>query len=143
MNALLPLIEQVIVDGIVSKKAPFMRKNKFGLGLMALSGFLFCAALICLIVATYSWLLIQFTQPVAALVLSGFILAIAILSALSGFLITQKKQPQPIQGDEITEILNAITDVIGEDLAQHIKDNPKAAVMLASTAGFVAGDRLN
>ena len=127
----------------MSKKAPFMRKNKFGLGLMALSALLFCAGVIFAMMSGYGWLLTQFTQPLAALISAGFILGLALLSSLTGFLLI-KKQPAPaMQQDEMLQIIDAVTELLGEELTDPIKENPKTAILLASVAGFAAADHLH
>jgi len=143
MQALLPIIEQMLIDAVISKKAPFMRKNKFGLGLLALSAILFLTALVFAFIAVYGWLLTEFEQPVAAIILASFIMGMSALSALIGIYLSRKRRPAPIQTDEISELISTLTEVLGDELLEPIKQNPKTAVLLASAVGFVAGDRLN
>lgn len=144
MNALMPLVEQFVVNTLVSKQAPFTRKSKLGLGLMVLSGLFFCAALVFLVVAGYGWLLTQFTQPEAALITAAFILAASVLTALCAVLVL-KKTPHhaPAQSDEILEMVTALGEMVGDDLETSIRDNPKTAMLLAGAAGLIAADRLN
>lgn len=145
MNALMPLVEQFVVNSLVSKQAPFMRKSKLGLGLIALSGLFFCAALVFLIIAGYGWLLTQFTQPEAALITAGFIMATSILTALSAILVLRKAPQQAIntQSDEIHEMVTMIGELLGEELETSIRENPKTAMILAGAAGLIAADRLH
>lgn len=143
MKALIPLIEQIVINGMMSSKAPMMRKNKYGLGLMALSVLLTLVAVVFLIISGYAWLMTQFTQPMAALITAAFIMGAAVISALTGVLIAKSKKQPEVHTDELAELTGIITDLLGEELAQPIIDNPKTAVLLASAAGFVAGDRLN
>jgi len=143
VKALIPLIEQIVINGMMSSKAPMMRKNKYGLGLMALSVLLTLVAVVFLIISGAAWLMTQFTQPMAALITAAFIMGAAVISALTGVLIAKSKKQPEVHTDELAELTGIITDLLGEELAQPIIDNPKTAVLLASAAGFVAGDRLN
>ena len=147
MNALMPFAEQMLVNTMLNKKAPFMRKNKFGLGLAALSGLLFILALVFAAISAYAWVASYYAAPVAAIIIAGFVLCISIIAALSGYLLLRKR-PQPraatsyMEGD-VTEVVAEIAEILGEELAEPIRDNPKTAMMLAGLAGFVAADRLH
>lgn len=144
MHAFLPLIEQVLMNAIMSKKAPLMRKNKYGLGLMALSAILFLVALIFTCLAGYGWLLTEFDQPTAAIITAGFILGFSILSALTGVSLSRRRPPEPVvPTDEITEIMSNLTELVGDELLDTIRENPKTAILLAGAAGMVAGEQLN
>lgn len=145
MKALLYLIEQVAVRGLVNRKAPSTGNNKLGLGLMALSGLLFCVALVFAILSFYGYVLIHYTQPIAALIVSGSVVAASLICSLIGYSCLKKKQQKPssLQDNDITQIISEITDMIGEEWAETIQENPKTAVLLAGVAGLVAGERLN
>ena len=145
MNALMPLVEQFIVNTLVSKQAPFMRKSKLGLGLIALSGLFFSAALVFLIIAGYGWLLTQFTQPEAALITAAFVMATSLLTALTAVLVLKKtpERAHNAQSDEIHEMVTVLGELVGEEFESSIRENPKTAMILAGAAGLVAADRLN
>lgn len=141
--ALKPLAQQAAINGLLSKGAPFRRKNKFGLGLLALSGLLSALALIFACISLYGWLLLQFAQPVAASIMAGSVMAAAFLSALGGHLVLKKKQRPAFDQSEITEIISEVSEFIGDELAEPIQQNPKTAMLLAGLAGVIAGDRLH
>lgn len=143
MHALMPLAEQAIVSGLLSKKAPLARKNKFGLALVALAGLFFCVAVIFSILAGYGWLLTQYSQPMAALMVSGSVLVLCLGCGAGGYLLLKKK-PRPSMAEaDIAQTMSLITDIVGDELAETIQENPKTAVAIASLAGFVAADYLH
>ena len=145
MKALLfPLLEQAIVNGFLSKAPPFARKNKFGLSLIALSGLFLVIGIIFAILAGYGWLLTEFTQPLAALIVAGSVVVLGLFFALLGYLKLKQRPSVPamdVPSDQITEIATLLGEVVEEELAEPIKQHPKTALLLASVAGFVAADR--
>ena len=143
MHALLPLLEQAVINGIVHKKAPLMRKNKFGMGLALLSGLLLISACGLGIYAAFVWLSVSYAAHIAALYTALGVLACSIVSMFAGLALLKKKPKPEFGHQEISQIISDISDVVGPEMTQPIQDNPKTAVMLASLAGFVAGDRLN
>lgn len=146
MNALLPLIEQAIVNGVLDKKAPFMRKNKFGVGFAALSALLFIMALIFAVISLHGWLLTYYLPPVAALIVAGVVLGFSLITGAIGymFLKSRAKPGSPHEaGDDVTKLLGDVTALVEEELSESVRENPKTAVLLASLAGFVAGEHLH
>lgn len=140
----MPLVEQVIINGLVSRKAPFMSKNKFGLALIAMSGLLFLTATIFLIIAGYSWLLIHYTAPAAALICAAAVYIAGATVALTGYLSLKKRPaPRPANENEINQIVTLIAEAVDEEWAKPIQENPKTALLLATVGGFMAGDYLH
>lgn len=143
MQALMPLIEQVIIDRLLSQKAPLMRKNKFGIGLTVLGGAMFLLGLVFAALAGYGWLLMHYPQPTAALITAGFILGLSILTSLVGVALLQRRAPPRRQDEEeIMEAVSEIMTIVSEELAEPIQENPKTAVILSGVAGFAAGERM-
>ena len=143
MRLLLPIIEQAIINGVISKGAPLMHKNKAGLGLLALSGLITLVALGFLIFAGYGWLLINYDQPTAAFIVSAVLFALALVSVVSAYFAFKKKPAVVADNSDVMQLISEITDVIGEELAEPIEEHPKTALLLASLAGFAVGDRLH
>ncbi len=144
MNALFPIVEQLVINGLLSKKAPLMRKSKFGLGLAILSGLLFLITIIFALIGAYGWLLQEFSQPVAALLVCAGVLALSVIAGLSGYALLTKKPAVPADhSEDITTLIAEMTAFLGEELAEPIQENPKTALLLAGLAGYVAGDRLH
>lgn len=144
MQALMPLVEQVIIDRLLSQRAPLMRKNKIGIGLMVLAGVMLLLGLVFAALAGYGWLLMHYPQPTAALITAGFILGLSILSSLIGVALLQRRAPPPRRQneEEIMEAVSEIMTIVSEELAEPIKENPKTAVILSGVAGFAAGERM-
>ncbi len=141
MKMLLPLIQQAALSGLACRSASLMSMNKFGLGLVALSGFVFLMALIFLVLSGYGWLLTHYEQPVAALIVSAYSLSISLVFCLGGVLIVKRKSIR--QRQQITKLMSEISDAVNEQFSEPIKDNPKTAVVMASVAGLIAGERLH
>lgn len=143
MHALMPLIEQVIVNRLVSRKAPLMGKSKCGLALIAISFLLFFVAAGFLIASGYSLLLEYYTTPAATLISAGMLLAVAMLTTLWGYM-ALKQQPAPVQikDEDISKLLSLLGEALEEEWATPIRENPKTALLLAGIGGFVAGDHL-
>ncbi len=120
-----------------------MCRNKFGLGLAVLSGLLFFTALIFVILSCYGRLLMNYPQHEAALIVSGVVTGVSFILGLIAMLLLKHKKQPAVQDNEITMLISQITDAFGEDLAEHIRDNPKTAVLLAGAAGLIAGERLH
>jgi hypothetical protein len=142
MKALLPLLEQVIINSVLNKKAPFMRKSKLGIALMVMSGLFLCAALVFAIISGYGWLLTQYPQPIAALIVAGIILAVSVIAGASGYLVLKKK-PKPVEQDkDILELVFDLAEEYSDEIIEPVQENPKTALILASVAGFIAGETM-
>ena len=89
------------------------------------------------------WLSVSYAAHIAALYTALGVLACSIVSMFAGLALLKKKPKPEFGHQEISQIISDISDVVGPEMTQPIQDNPKTAVMLASLAGFVAGDRLN
>lgn len=142
---LVPLLKQVAIEGLINNRAPLPHTSKLGLGLAALSGLFLVAALIFVMISGYGWLLLQYDQPLAALIMAGSIVTIAAIISLIAYLLLKKKRQQKpaIQTEDIMAIFAEAGDLVGDEFAQTIKDNPKTAVLIASVVGLVAGKRFN
>lgn len=143
MNAWLPVAEQALMSGLLNNRASFMRKNKFGLAFAALSGLLLFIGLAFAILSLYGWLLSYYAQPLAALIVSGIVIGASLVSGVTGYLTLRKKRRSVAHETDFTHIITEITNIIGEEWTDPIQQNPKTAMLLASLAGLVAGDRLH
>lgn len=141
MKTLIPILEQAVINAAISNHSPLQSKNKTGIGLLSLSVFFCGAAIIFGFIAGYGWLLVQFTQPVAAVIAAAFVLGLSILFALCGLYLLKKPQPLVHQA-ETPDLMELISDVACEDVMDAIHDNPKTTMLLAAAAGLIAGKRL-
>lgn len=144
MHFLMPFIEQFIIDAIMGMKPVASPKNKFGLGLAVLSGFFFFLTLFFVSLFGYNQLQTLYTQSDAALIMAAGIFILGISSSLGAYFIFKRKSKHHhARKQHITGLVAQIGDLIGEEIDGPIRDNPKTAMILASLAGFVAGDKLH
>ncbi len=144
MQALSPLIEQILINALVTRKAPAAGKRRLGLGLMVLSGFFLAAALVFCLLAGYGWLLNHYAQPLAALIAAVIAAVICLFIALCGLLLFKKTRPAiTVEEKDVKEFATLLADTIGGDFAQSVRENPKTALLLAGATGFVTGRRFN
>lgn len=144
MHLLIPFIEQFVIDAIMGSKPVASPKNKFGLGLAALSGFLFMLTLFFISLFAYNELQAYYTQPQAALLMAAAIFILGVCTSLSAYLLFKKKtKHNTVRRKHLSDIIYQVGEMIGEEIDGPIRDNPKTAMILASLAGFVAGDKLS
>lgn len=143
MNSLLATAEIMLIDRVLGNDVPFTGKSKAGLSLYALAGTLFVTSLGFFIVAAYLWIENNYFPPEkAAAMAGGLILALSCLCAGAAYLILQYKRSRARKlKAELTQTLHTLADIAEEELSQPIKDNPKTSVLIASLAGFIAGDK--
>lgn len=146
MKALiLPMIEQAAMHALVSKKAPFMRKSKLGLGFMALSGLFLVTAIVFGLIAAYGWLLTEYDQPIAAGFMALAVLGVSLLSGLTGYYTLRSNRKIPATQscqDQAADMMAMATDVIENEFGEIIEEYPKTAILLASLAGFAVSERI-
>lgn len=143
LHLLMPLAEQAIINGLIDRKAPLMRKNKFGLCLMVLSGLVLLSALFFFTLAGYGWLLTEFSQPEAAFYTGLALMLACALMALGGYSSLKKKPKAALAVEkDAMDFVQTLATTVSNDLAEPIQENPKTAMLLAATAGFLAGERL-
>lgn len=144
MHLLMPFIEQFIIDAIMGSKPVASPKNKFGLGLAALSGFFFFLMMFFISLFAYNELQAFYTQAQAALIMAAAIFILALCSSLGAYLIFKKKSKHSFaRRQHLSDMIYQLGEMIGDEIDAPIRDNPKTAMILASLAGFVAGDRLH
>lgn len=144
MNALIPIIEQLLVNGALRKKSSLVKSSKYGLALIAISGLLAFIAIFFLALSGYGWLLMNYEQPLAALISAASTLAVAGVAGMSGyFIILRKKRQISARKNDLVQNALDIGEAFGEELSQSTQENPKTAVALASIAGFIAAESLH
>lgn len=147
MAAFAPVLKQLMLDGIMSSPAMprLPRVSPAGIFFLWLSAVMIAMTLGFALFAEFSYLSKTYTTDVAALGVACTALAIALLSAAVGMLMMSRRQvrrpahhvgPQP----DIAKTITGMIDSLAEELEEPIRDNPKTAIMIASLAGFLAGD---
>lgn len=142
-----PLIKQLMLSGIMSNStvSRLPRINAEGLFFLWLAGVTTAIALGFLSFTAYIYLATIYVHHIAGLIVAGSALAVALIAASISILymsrraqryMTQSAGPQP----DIAKTVTALIDSIAEELEEPIRENPKTAIMIASLAGFLAGD---
>lgn len=142
-----PLIKQLMLSGIMNAPAVsrLPRINAAGVFFLWLAAVLTVMAIGFGLFATYAYLVTIYVPQAAALMVAGIAFAVALVSAGISMLymnrrarrmVSQTLNPQP----DIAKTVTAMIDSIAEELEEPIRENPKTAIMIASLAGFLAGD---
>lgn len=140
MGGALALVEQLVIDRVLSNGVPFTGKSKAGLGLIALSGFFLLVGLCFIVWGSYLWLSNNYPPDVAALIMGLVIFSLAILCALGAYTLLKFRERnfQQIKS-EIAQTFRAVLETADEELTGPLRDNPKTAVLAASVTGFLTG----
>ena len=132
---------QLLTDSLLTRRE-FPVFDKTGIALSAFAGFLLLMGSVGLLVALHAWLLTQILPHEAALLTSAAaFLAAGLVMVASGIAAKRRKARKPLHaaGHSLMSLLEEAT----EGLEGPIAENPRLSVMLASLAGYVAGDRLH
>lgn len=148
MAAFSPVLKQLMLDGIMSSPAMPRLPRISLLGIF----FLWFAALLTvmgvgfLLFAEYAYLTAIYSPELAAVGVACTAMAVSLLSAATGMIVMDKRAsrakrlpsmgPQP----DIAKTITGLIDSLAEELEDPIRENPKTAIMIASLAGFLAGD---
>lgn len=140
-----PILKQVLINGLITHSAARgVKRGSTWLGYGILSGGIAFIAIVYFSIAGYGLLSEQLTQPVAAAVMGGVMLALS--GAIGGFgymSFKGKIQKAPPKNDGILgNIESGIQSVLG-GLEEPIRENPKVAMLVAALAGFAAADKLD
>lgn len=143
MSGLLKVVEQILIDRVISNDFPLTGKSKARLSTGALSGLLAFVALCFFIFAAYLWLTSNYAPDVAAALMGLLVLSLAGITALTGYLITRYKRKRVAQlREEIQDSIATALQVANDEYGAPVKEHPKAAVSAASAAGYMLGQRL-
>lgn len=147
MAAFAPVLKQLMLDGIMSSPAmPRMpRITMAGVLFLWFAGVMIIISAGFILFAEYAYLTTMYTPQLAAAVVAASGLAVAMLSAATGMLVMDRKADRrPAQNmasqPDIAKTLTGLIDSLSEELEDPIRENPKTAIMIASLAGFLAGD---
>lgn len=143
MSNLLATAENLLIDRILSDDSPFSGKSKARLGLSTLAGLLLAVALGFFIYASYIWMTSNYPPETAAIMAGGLTLLTSCICSLSAYAIAHYKRTRIKQmKQDMTKTMQNALEMADDELSQPIKDNPKTAILIASLAGFIAGEKL-
>ena len=117
-----------------------------GLWLLALSGVLACAGVVCLFIAFDTWMTALYGPVMAALATA---LGAFVLSGIAAASFHQRKARVPASAahdESLTQTAEALFAVLNhatEGLETPIAENPRTSVALASLAGYMAAHKMH
>lgn len=143
MNAALAIAEQMLIDRLMSNKAPLTGESKIKFTLLAFAGSMALGTIGFLLYAMYLWLNANYDPTVVMFSMAGVtsllsLLAINLFFALSAY----KKRKIKEKRDEIIKIAEDTLTIANHKLSEPIKESPLTATLIASLAGFIAGEKL-
>ena len=142
MNTVLAVAEQMLVDSIIGDKPPVTGESKLKIASLAFSFVMGVMGVGFSLYAFYLWLDLNFT-PMMVMALMG---AVTLTLSLTGFLIfyavlRYKRYRMHKMKNELIKTAEETLEIFEEELSTPVQNNPKAAILVSSIAGFIAGDR--
>ncbi len=142
MHTLIGSIGSRLLSDTLHNKAPLPGRGKGVLGLIIFAAIIFYTGIGFLIYAAHYTFLNLYTANTAIALTGCLIIAVAFLTAcIAAFLSYLKYKRLKILQSSIAEFAEMSLDMAQKELAEPVKDNPKTALLLASVAGLVAGDK--
>jgi hypothetical protein len=141
MSGIASVIEELILATVFSEKVAVPRKNKTDWVLIALSVLFAGAGGVFLVLSLYRYLEGVYAPPLAALAsASCLFLAAALPIFVRDYLRAKRVAPVSDARHPLAENLRVIIEAVCTELEEPIKENPKAAVLAAALAGFLASN---
>lgn len=133
-------LEQAIISLLMQESRPV--RAQMGPALL-LAGFLAVAGSGFLVAAGYDWLVAHYDLQTARMVIGALILSLGVIIATAAYSVYDKKrrQLQSYYG-VLKDNIHSALEIVGEELEEPIRENPKTAVMIASLAGYIAAEKL-
>lgn len=143
MASIMPLVQQMLMmrmAGGGGHSSPSSLAG--GVAMTAVSVAMTVMGLAFALYAGNLWLMTFLPPEIAAISTAGVAFVLALVSAMIGKAVaTRKKRHVPATApSDVTHIISNIINALGDELDDPIRENPKTAIMLASLAGFVAGE---
>lgn len=149
MIPMVPLITQLVVDGLVSRPQSALPVRKSDVVLCGVMIFGLAAASICGLLAFYFYMIeIALTPALAALSTAGLALGISLVScAVMAILRHTRRSSAAAKPAAAAALLPAGMDdmlsAVGDELEDVIAKNPATATALSALAGFVIAEKMN
>jgi len=142
-----PIVRELLVNGLLAGAAVRTAKKSSSTAVFyVLAGSLVLLAMVFFAIAGHALLLENYTGPQAGVITGALILAIAGITAGTGYAVANRKKiarknPMAEHG-MINNIEHTIKGLL-DNFEEPVKDNPKMALLMAALAGFAAGDQLS
>lgn len=145
MAVIQPMITQMVLNSLLTRtsKTPAMRKAE--ICLLAACGIFSVVGVVFLFVALHAFALVYYVPWVAATITGSTALIVGLCCAVvAGNMEQARKAMKPQQGiEDAGEALLAALGHATQGLEKPISENPRTSVLLASLAGYLAGDKLH
>lgn len=146
MSLVDPMVMAKIVAGtlLAPRVVPSAGKSILVLSLYALSVVFMLAAIVLLLVALHTSAAVVYTPAQAWTITAGATMALGVMGILVATIITSRRA-RVIHNhiDDTGKALIEALDTATQGLEEPIADNPRSAMLLASLAGYLAGNKLH
>lgn len=134
-------IEQIILS-MLTQDSPRSRRSPAGLAL-ATAGILGLIGTGFLVAAGYDWLLAEHGLQTARLYTGGICVTLAVMAAAAaGAFYSYKRAKAETYYLVLRENIQSAIAMVGDELEDPIRENPKTAMLMASLAGYIAAEKL-
>ena len=138
-----PVIMQLLMNGFNRPSTP-MLPSKSGMALTALAVFLGCTGIVYMLIAFHEIILADYSPLIAALGTGALSLLLAAFAATTAcHLDDLRKAKARIMHDNSRKSLIEAIEAATKGLEEPIADHPRTSVILASLAGYMAGNKLH
>lgn len=145
MALIQPMVTQLLINHVLNRPSKARGRSKAEICLLGASAFISLVGIVFLFVALYDWAMTMYLPWMAA-VLTGTVAIILglVCTAIAGSMESERKRHEPARtSDDPTEALLAAIDHATQGLEKPISENPRTAVLLASLAGYMTGNKLH
>ncbi len=143
MRGTFKVAEQLLISRLLSDGFSPSGKTKAGMSFLTLSGLLLLVALGFFVYAAHIWFIKNYAPEIAFSMTGGVILFFSLICALAAYIVREYKK---LKVEKIKSTLihkmEDIFEVANDEIGEPIQENPKTSVLIASLAGFAAGERL-
>lgn len=147
MTPMVPLITQMVVDGVINRKDPPIPVRRSDVLLAGLAFFGLAAAGVCALLSFYFFMRgMDLTPTLAALATAGLALGVALLACAGLALLRHVRRNAKIAAKPAPILpagLDGVLDIMGDELEDVIAENPATATALAGLAGFVLAEKMH
>ena len=146
MQGLMPIVKQAVVSGLIAQTTHRSRRADLAaVGFIILSGFVLVLAALFGALAAYNWLEQSYSEPAAFAFVGGALLFISATIFFIGVRILKRGDRVSSQRsqEEIHKMVEMLAEDIPEEIVGPIKDNPKTAMLAATVAGFLVGEKIH
>lgn len=143
MSKFAAIAETILVNKILSDGFLVSKKSRAALVFMMCAALLGMVSIGFLIAAFHQYVLATLAPDLAYLATAGVAFVFMVIAALIATIITHKRQlHRQMVKHSITNDLQSIIASFDEELGDHVRENPTAAVALAAIAGFILADKV-